>query len=167
MVTSHHTHHKIKRTVNWFLIILVAIFVAFLVQVFRTPADRLAKMVANPSTRNIELHLRHLKIKAELARTDSERSHGLSDRNSLSEFAGLLFVFPEPSKPSFWMKDTNFPLDIIWIDKRLKIVGIEKNVAPDSYPDTFSPPSPIRYVLEVNGGLTDNFNINPGDDVGI
>ncbi len=167
MATSDHAHHHVKKTVNWLLIIVVCIFVVFLVQVFRTPSDRLTKIINDQGVQKIDLRLRNLKISAELARTPSERARGLSKRSNLPEFAGMLFVFATPTTPQFWMKDTLFPLDLIWIGQDLKIIGIEHNVSPESFPTTFSPDKPVRYVLEVNAGLTDNFNINPGDDVGL
>ena len=79
----------------------------------------------------------------------------------------MLFIFPTPTVPQFWMKDTLFPLDFIWINQDLKIAGVERNVLPESFPATFSPAKPVRYVLEVNAGLTDNFNIQVGDSVGL
>lgn len=167
MATSDHTHHRVKRTVNWFLIIVICLFAAFLVQIFRTPSDRLAKLVKDPTSSKIDLRIRNLKINAEIARTTNERARGLSGRPNLAEFGGMLFVFPVPTVPQFWMKDTLFPLDLIWINDKLKVVGIARNVSPESFPETFSPPQPVRYVLEVNAGLTENFNINPGDSLSL
>lgn len=167
MVTTDRTHHHIKKSINWILIIIVALFAAFLLQVFRLPASKLAKAVANPATKEITLRLRNIKLEAELARTETERARGLSNRASLGEFKAMLFVFPEPTIPRFWMRDTNFPLDIIWIDEKLKIIGIEHNLSPDSFPNTVSPARKVPYVLEVNGGLTNDYNIQVGDTLGL
>ena len=167
MVTSHHTHHRIKKTVNWILIIIIALFAAFLLQIFRLPTGKLAKVIADPATKEVNLRLRNVKIKAELARTEAQRARGLSNRGSLEEFGGMPFVFPEPTMPRFWMKDTNFPLDIIWINDQLKIIGIEHSLSPDSFSNTVSPPRQIPYVLEVNGGLTNDFNIQVGDRISL
>jgi len=49
----------------------------------------------------------------------------------------MLFVFEEPKIRSFWMKDMSFPIDIIWVDEGLEIVGIEKRISPNTYPKTF------------------------------
>src|SRR3989344_9467711 len=54
-------------------------------------------------------------IQVELALSEIERAKGLSKREGLKENEGTLFVFERPGKHHFWMKDMNFPLDIIWI----------------------------------------------------
>lgn len=89
-------------------------------------------------------------FKVEIADTEAKREQGLSGRASLPPGEGMLFEFAADTKPAFWMKEMNFPLDIAWLDPDFKIIGVERNVAPATYPQTFSPPRPIRYVLEVN-----------------
>lgn len=88
-----------------------------------------------------------------LADSDNERKRGLSGRSGISEGEGLLFVFKEPTIPSFWMKDMNFPIDIVWIDENKKIVDITEDFSIDSYPQTKSPVSKISYALEVRSGF--------------
>lgn len=90
---------------------------------------------------------------AEVANTEAKRTLGLSGRKSLQTNQGMLFVFDEPSQPGFWMKDMNFPIDIIWLDENKKIIGIEKNLQPSSYPQVFYPPQKIKSVLEINSGI--------------
>lgn len=85
----------------------------------------------------------------EIADTEAKRSLGLSERSSLKEKEGMLFIFPTSGFPRFWMKDMNFPIDIVWLNERFEVVGIEKNVSPDTYPQTFTPSTPVKYVLEV------------------
>lgn len=102
-------------------------------------------------------------IKIEVAKSNEERSKGLSNRIKLSDNSGMVFVFPKNSKPVFWMKDTKIALDIIWINNN-KIVGIEKDVQPepniiDNKLKKYPAPSEIDYVLEVNGGFSDKHNI--------
>lgn len=84
--------------------------------------------------------------------TDEGRVRGLSGRKELPERTGLLFVFEKSSVQGFWMKDMNFPIDIIWIDERLQVVGVERSVSPDTFPEVFYSPELVRYVLEVNAG---------------
>ena len=102
-------------------------------------------------------------IQIEIADTDAKRIQGLSNRESLPTDTGLLFIFPTPTTPSFWMKDMHFPIDIIWLDANWKIIGIEKNLTPETYPKLFFPPSPIKYVLEVNAGFSTKNNLKTGD----
>src|SRR3989344_2910459 len=111
------------------------------------------------------LSINGVEIKIEIADESNEQSRGLSGREYLAPDGGMLFVFPERTIPGFWMKEMNFSLDFIWIDESGKIVEITKNVSPATYPKTFLPPSPIKYVLEVNAGWSDKNNIKIGNVV--
>ncbi len=105
---------------------------------------------------------------AEIADTLSEREKGLSGRQTLGNDKGMLFIFESETIPGFWMKDMNFPLDIIWIDNNMKIVGIEKTLGPCEegkecpviYPD-----KQIKYVLEIKSGLSDIYGFEEGNSV--
>lgn len=110
-----------------------------------------------------QLKIGNAEIKLERLETAAEQERGLSYRQSLPEDGGVLFVYQDDNAPSFWMKGMNFPLDIIWLDRNLTVVGFEKNVSPSTYPRTFSPPAPIRYVLEVNAGFVDKHQLKIGD----
>lgn len=88
-------------------------------------------------------------IDAEVVSTNLAREEGLSGRNSLSKNRGLLFVFPSPGTFSFWMKDMNFPIDIIWINEKGIVVDIMENAKPEDYPDSYANKAPALYVLEV------------------
>lgn len=104
-------------------------------------------------------------LAVEVADSPNERAAGLSGRISLAENKGMLFIFKEPGFHPFWMKDMNFPLDIIWIDKNKKIAGIVNSASPDSYPRLFIPPEAVLYVLEVNAGWSKTHSILPGMSV--
>lgn len=98
-----------------------------------------------------------------LADTDLTRTKGLSGTIPLKNNEGMLFIFDQPTVPRFWMKEMLYSLDIIWISPEKKIVSVEKNVSPETFPETFFPPSPVRYVLEVTGGFFEKNNLRPGD----
>jgi len=103
-------------------------------------------------------------IDIEFADNQNERAQGLMYRTKLDENQGMLFVFPFEEFQSFWMKNTVLPLDMLFINSELKIVTIHKNTEPYStkgYPSS----SPAIYVLEVNAGFTDKYNIKQGDKV--
>ena len=89
----------------------------------------------------------------EIAKTAKQHERGLSGRTSLEQNHGMLFVFDQPTVPKFWMKDMRFAIDILWLDENYKILGIERNITPDTYPKTFEPPVAVQYVLETNPGL--------------
>lgn len=70
------------------------------------------------------------KIKAYLAQTNEQRRIGLSNSKSsaFTPFMTLYFVYKQIGSKRFWMPEMNFPLDIIFLDKEQKIIGIERNV---------------------------------------
>lgn len=106
----------------------------------------------------------------EVAASTEEQAAGLSNRASMPETTGMLFPFWPAERVSFWMKDMRFALDLVWIANG-RVIGVEKAVpAPtDGTPaqdlPTYSPPSPVDYVLELNAGQSQFFTI--GDEVTI
>jgi uncharacterized membrane protein (UPF0127 family) len=65
------------------------------------------------------------------------------------------------------MKDMKYSIDIIWINGAGEIIDINEHVSPDTYPTTFYPPQPIRYVLETRDGFVREKGIKIGDIVEI
>lgn len=101
-------------------------------------------------------------IEVEFAKNDEERALGLMYRSSMDEHQGMWFIFPEEAPRSFYMRNTEIPLDIIYLDKDKKVVSIAKNARP--YDETSLPSEkPAMYVLEINGGLSDKWGIEKGD----
>ena len=91
------------------------------------------------------------KIMIELARTNSERQLGLMFRNKLCDNCGMLFIFDEEIKHSFWMKNTLIPLDMIFINSNLRIADILHAVPCVESPCKFYVPNEnALYVLETN-----------------
>lgn len=101
----------------------------------------------------------------EIAQTPEDRARGLSGRASLSEDQGMLFVFEETARHGFWMKDMNFPIDIIWIDQDFSVVDIKHEAVPDSFPNSFTPDSPALYVVEVYAGFAKKYGITEGQKI--
>lgn len=103
-----------------------------------------------------------------IANDDKSRQIGLSDRKSLDKNTGMLFIFPKKGLYSFWMKNTQIPLDMIWINDN-KIVYIEKNAPPQAGKNSnlpiYTPTQEANYVLEVNGGESDKYKFKKGDTV--
>ena len=101
-------------------------------------------------------------IEVEFAKNDEERALGLMYRSSMDEHQGMWFIFPEEAPRFFYMRNTEIPLDIIYLDKDKKVVSIAKNARP--YDETSLPSEkPAMYVLEINGGLSDKWGIEKGD----
>ena len=87
----------------------------------------------------------------EVAGTKESLRKGLSGRDSIGS-DGLLMVFLEEGMHSIWMKDMNFAIDIVWMDSYGRVVFVEENVLPETYPDVFSPHTKSKFVLEVDAG---------------
>ena len=104
------------------------------------------------------------RLNIEIADSDYETQTGLMYREEMAENQGMLFIFPDEAMRSFYMKNTKFPLDIIYINKELRIGSIQKNAQPL---DESGLPSlaPAQYVLEVNAGLADQWGLEQGDRV--
>jgi len=91
------------------------------------------------------------RLRLELAQTPQEVADGLMYRPSLPADRGMLFVFPEERYPSFWMKNTLIPLDLVFLDSAGVVVDVVENAPPcaaDPCP-TYSPQAPARAVLEI------------------
>ena len=101
------------------------------------------------------------RIPVSIADTSQARQRGLSGTASLPSGTGKLFVFDKADIYTFWMKDMRYPIDIVWIDESWKVVDVTEAVSPETYPATFSPNTPARYVLEVNAkeAVVDNLVI--------
>ncbi len=113
----------------------------------------------------IPVSIGHTILNVFVADTDYFRRLGLGGRKSILENEGMLFVFDKSALHSFWMKDMLFAIDIIWLDESKRVVFIEKNVFPDSYPKNFVPTVPAKYVLETNSGFSDKNGVLIGDSV--
>ena len=103
-------------------------------------------------------------IQAEIANTMKKRAEGLMYREYLAKDRGMLFTFDQAQPWTFWMKNTPIPLDMIFINRDLKIVGIVEQTVPFSL-DSRSVDAPSQYVLEINGGLARRHGIQTGDRV--
>ena len=90
----------------------------------------------------------------EIAETEYETQTGLMYRKSMKEDRGMLFIQPTESLQYFYMKNTEIPLDIIYINTGMKI---NENTLPSN--------APAKYVLEINAGLSDQLGLQVGDSI--
>lgn len=98
----------------------------------------------------------------EIADTPYEWETGLMYRESMEDNQGMLFIYPNAAERSFYMKNTYISLDLIFMNSDTTIVSIKENAIPR---DETSIPSnvPARFILEINGGKTEEWNIEVGD----
>lgn len=109
------------------------------------------------------IRINNTELDVEIADTALKRKKGLSGRESILDNSGMLFIFNKSGLHAFWMINMKFPIDIIWIDEDLKVVGVEENIPPKSFPKIFRPNQPSQYVVEMNAGWVDKHNIKQGD----
>mgnify|MGYP005861519407 CR=1 FL=1 len=99
----------------------------------------------------------------ELAQSDYEKETGLMHRKTMKPNQGMLFVYTtEKSRPTFYMKNTYIPLDLIYLNSKKEIVDFNLNTTPLSE-DWISSNIPSTYVLEVNAGTVETLNLKLGD----
>lgn len=100
----------------------------------------------------------------EVADTPQQRRRGLMDHEELGRGNGMLFDFKEPQRVTFWMKDTEIPLDMLFLDADGRIVKIHRDAEPLSRKRIPSG-RPVLAVLEVRAGTSARLNIQEGDRV--
>lgn len=100
----------------------------------------------------------------EIAETEYETQTGLMYRKSMAPNQGMLFTFPDERMHSFYMKNTEIPLDLIFIKADSTIASFQENAQP--YSETgLSSQVPIQFVLEVNAGLAEKWLLEVGDKI--
>ena len=90
-------------------------------------------------------------VLVEVVRTPEAIQRGLMYRETMDENRGMLFLMPNEEVQSFWMRNTYIPLDMIFIGRDRRVVGVVKNTTPET-DDRRSVGKPSIYVVEVNAG---------------
>lgn len=100
----------------------------------------------------------------EVMRTEPQRERGLMFRRFLPNDRGMLFDFKSEQPLMMWMKNTYLPLDMIFISRSGKVVGIAQNTEPLSE-RIISSGAPASAVLEVNAGTVIKIGLGIGDKI--
>jgi len=108
-----------------------------------------------------ELKISNVPLTVEIADTPQASENGLMFRDSLPEDRGMLFLFEQPKKASFWMRNTKIPLSIAYIDSTEKILEI-KSMNPLDETVVPSSSDQVAYALEVNQGWFVRHGISSG-----
>lgn len=143
--------------------VLILLVIVFLLQSYlRANFDLFTK------TATVEIAGKSIKL--EVADTPEKREIGLSAKRSLPEDRGMLFIFEEPSIYTFWMKDMDFPIDIIFL-RNNRIVTIHESVpAPkDDVQDLklYPPSEAADRVIELNAGKAKEYGLKMGQELEI
>jgi len=153
------TTYRLNRREHHFIIVgIIALII--IVAFFSLVIDK--KLITPPAY----VIIGGARITVEAATTPSEQYQGLSGRPRLCQFCGMLFIFKNRGVQTFVMRDMLIPLDMVFIDDD-KIVKIASDLLPEgAIPQNFySSDVPVDYVLELNAGFTDQYDINVGDTV--
>lgn len=99
-------------------------------------------------------------IDTQVALTPEQHQIGLMYRTEMPQGEGMLFVFQNPGKQCFWMKNTVLPLTAAFVADDGSIVNLA-DMKPQST-DSHCSTKPVRYVLEMNQGWFAKRGIKPG-----
>ena len=122
-------------------------------------AQELPQTQLQRTTLSVGIH----QIDTQVATTSEQREIGLMHRQAMPPHEGMLFVFENPSRLCFWMKNTLIPLTAAFIADDGTIVNLE-NMKPQTL-DSHCSTKPVRYVLEMNMGWFVKKGVKPGSKV--
>ena len=133
----------------------------------QTGSHNLLDGISIPTNRYLkaDLTVNGYKLIVDLALTQDQQTKGLAVKNHMNESEGMLFVFQQPSRPSFWMKDMKFPIDIIWLGANRSVVYIAPNLEPCPSQGNcpgYIPSRDSLYVLETTAGFSQRHDVTVG-----
>jgi uncharacterized membrane protein (UPF0127 family) len=99
-----------------------------------------------------------------VAQTPEHRSQGLMHIESMGSYEGMIFIYSASLRISMWMKNTLLPLDMLFIDKDLKIASIHADAVPHSE-EIIKSGKEVAAVIELNAGSINRFNIKTGNRI--
>jgi uncharacterized membrane protein (UPF0127 family) len=111
----------------------------------------------SPSFGFKEAEINNQRFLLEVADTPETRAKGLGGRTGLNDGEGMLFIFDTLDIECFWMKDVPFAIDILWFDAKKQLIHRIDKLSPDTYPQSFCPPEPAQYVVELPAGTAARF----------
>ncbi len=108
--------------------------------------------------------VKDISLKVEVADSDAERSQGMMYRKTWGNIDGMLFVFPQERKLSFWMKNTLLPISIGFFSAQKILVDIQdmQVLGPEQKPKNYESRAPAKYALEVPKGWFEKNKVGLG-----
>jgi uncharacterized membrane protein (UPF0127 family) len=112
-----------------------------------------------------EVGLKGARFKVEIADNLEEQSRGLMFRRELARDHGMLFVYAEPQPQSFWMRNCEIALDIMYFDGQGRYINGHYGAPPcrTAQCPTYDSRRPARYVLELGAGVGRALDLKEGD----
>jgi len=141
------TNNQRKLDILTHVRIFFASTMAMFALIFMAP---LAAQEPQTNLQRVVIHAGMFQIDAQVANTPQQRQIGLMFRKDMPIHEGMLFIFEEPQKLCFWMKNTPLPLTAAFVDDEGAIVNLA-DMQPQTT-DSHCSEKPVRYVLEMNQG---------------
>ncbi len=110
---------------------------------------------------NVQMQIGSRTFELEVAATEQEENKGLMQRDSMPDDHGMIFIMPEEKTVQFWMKNTRFNLDILFVDHDGTVVSIHQMKAYDE--SLTSSDEPAKYAIELNAGAAASAGVKAGD----
>jgi uncharacterized membrane protein (UPF0127 family) len=105
-------------------------------------------------------------VRLEVAADPAARARGLMGRSEVPPGRGMVFLYPEDVRESFWMKDTLVPLSIAFVAADGQVVSVAEMTPCRADPcPTYAPAGPYRYAVELRAGAFPAAGIGAGDRV--
>ena len=98
----------------------------------------------------------------DVADNAEERAQGLMFVETMPIMKGMLFVYEQPQRASFWMQNTLIPLDMLFAGPDGVITHVHENAIPGDRTSILGGDE-VLFVLEINGGLSGRLGIQVGD----
>ncbi|OGD24100.1 hypothetical protein A2Z10_03620 [Candidatus Azambacteria bacterium RBG_16_47_10] len=179
-MTAHKEAVKAFALLLFFFTVVILVFF-FTVQknIPSSKRQEIAKVAATPvpiawdaltaltDDSTVRVEVGGVPVLAEVARSEAKKALGLSHRNALKEGEGMVFIFDTPSTLSFWNKDMQFAIDVLWMHNGI-VAGISEGLplfTADSAPVIITSPSPTQVVLEVPEGFAKQHAITNNNTV--
>lgn len=106
----------------------------------------------------------------ELALDRDARHQGLSDRKSIADNGGMLFVFPGAQPMEFVMRRCLTPIDVIFLSPGSRVVAmhamtVEPYDTPEDALKRYGTKWPAQFVIELQGGMIEKLGIKEADAI--
>lgn len=125
-------------------------------------------VMAAPGMTQARVVLAGQEFVVDVAETPGQQSLGLGGRKRLGPGEGMLFLYAEKARRTFWMRGMVISIDILWLDNN-RIVHIEHRVPPprpgtsDDMLPTYAASAPANGVLEIAEGRAAQLGLRVGD----
>lgn len=106
--------------------------------------------------KEITIHISGHPVKVKVAANEETKQIGFMKSNEPSGNNGILFVYDTEDILRFWMKNVEFPLDIIFFDSKMdevdRLTMSKYKGEPDNHLKVYMPEKPARFAVELPAG---------------